>query len=160
MLRIFLFTLTIIIASCNSKTQTNNSTPVKKDSVVVKSVTQTISLTRDTIDKNPVVTFLKKVPDELNDWKFAVNVYETKQRFRYLMKIQYEELRAEDTLKIQNLGIEPTIQIKPGSEPFSCIIGFLDKENQFKEYKLVSVKDNSLSIHILHRYGVVASESK
>ena len=158
MLRILLFALIMISFSCTNETQTGDTT--KKDSVVVKSVTETISLIRDTINKKPVVTFSKKVPDELNDWKFAVNVYETKQRFRYLMKIQYEELRAEDTLKIPNLGIEPTIQIKPGSEPFSCIVGFLDKENQFKEYKLVSIKDNSLSIHILQRYGVVASESK
>jgi len=96
----------------------------------------------------------------LNDWKFAVNIYETKETFHYLMKMQYMELRADDTLKIPNFGTAPKIEIKQGSEPLSCIVGFLDKNNQFKEYKLVSIKDKNLSVHILHRYAVTTYESK
>jgi hypothetical protein len=112
------------------------------------------------VNPKPVASFAKKVPDELNDWKFAVNIYETKETFYFLMKMQYMELMAEDTLKIPNFGIAPKIEVKAGKDSYSCIIGFLDKQNVFKEYKLVTAKDGNLSVKILHRYASVAYEVK
>ena len=158
--RLVLLTLFILGISCHNEYQQDSTTIVKKDSVAKVTSTPVVSLTRDIVNPKPVATFSKKVPDELNDWKFAVNIYETKETFHYLMKMQYMELRANDTLKIPNFGTAPKIEIKQGSEPLSCIVGFLDKNNQFKEYKLVSIKDKNLSVHILHRYAVTTYESK
>ena len=158
MTRYLLFTLFIIFGSCNSEQQ-KEIAENKKDSVAVLP-SATIPLTRDSASTKPVATFSKKIPDELNDWKFSVNVYETKETFHYLMKMQYMELRAADTLKIPNFGISPKIEIKQGDDPYSCVVGFLDKQNQFREYKLVSVKDNTLKVHVLRRYAVTTYESK
>lgn len=160
MSRFFLLTLFILGISCNNEYKKDAEPTGTKDSVVTSAPPVGVSLTRDVVNSKPVAAFVKKVPNELNDWKFAVNIYETKETFHYLMKMQYMELKADDTLKIPNFGIAPKIEIKQGSEPFSCIVGFLDKNNQFKEYKLVSVKDKNLSVHILHRYAVTTYGNK
>jgi hypothetical protein len=160
MSRLFLLTLFILGISCNNEYKQDSKTVSAKDSVAKQSQPVGVSLTRDVVNPKPVATFVKKVPDKLNDWKFAVSIYETKETFHYLMKMQYMELRADDTLKIPNFGTAPKVEIKQGSEPFSCIVGFLDKNNQFKEYKLVSIKDKNLSVHILRRYAVTTYESK
>lgn len=160
MKQILFFFICVISISCNDQSNTtsvNNSD--KKDSVVIVT-NDPISTTRDVVNPKPVASFSKKVPDELNDWKFAVNIYETKETFHYLMKMQYMELAAEDTLKIPNFGTMPKVEIKPGSDTYSCIIGFLDKQNFFREYKLVSAKDDNLSVKILHRYSVGTYHAK
>lgn len=151
--------LSIFLFSCNQAEHHKINKADSTDATVTTPVAA-INETREKVSEQPVATFSKKVPDELNDWKFAVNVYETKNTFRFLMKMQYMELTAEDTLKIPDFGIEPAIVIKPGKEPFSCIVGFLDKDQQFKEYKLVTAKDDNLSVKILHRYATVTYEAK
>ncbi|CAN5431242.1 hypothetical protein BH10BAC2_BH10BAC2_49720 [soil metagenome] len=156
MKRLMFFSLLIIFSSCDNESSIVVENPTK-DSVVNK---EPVPEMRTTVNTKPVASFSKKVPDELNDWKFAVNIYETKETFHYLMKMQYMELTAEDTLKIPNFGIVPNIEVKAGKEPYSCIIGFLDKQNVFKEYKLVTAKEGNLSVRILHRYAAVIYEVK
>lgn len=159
-MRSFIFlSLLIAFISCNNQPEKTVNPSISKDSAKVVT-NDTILKTRKTVDPKPVASFSKKVPDELNDWKFSVNVYETKETFHYLMKMQYMELVAEDTLKIPNLGIEPEVEIKPGKGEYACIIGFLDKQNQFKEYKEVSAKDGKLKLHILRRYAVATYQEK
>ena len=70
------------------------------------------------------------------------------------------ELRETDTLKIPNIGIWPKVAIHPGKEDYSCIIGFFDPENNFKEYKEVIAKDDKLKVTVLHHYGVTTYQSK
>jgi hypothetical protein len=147
----------VISISCSD--QNTAATGSNKDSVVA-ATNDAISTTREVVNPSPVASFSKKVPDELNDWRFSVNVYETKETFHYLMKMQYMELSAEDTLKIPNFGTMPKVEIKPGTDTYSCIIGFLDKQNIFREYKLVSAKDDNLSVKILHRYAVETYKAK
>ena len=116
--------------------------------------------TRKEINPKSVASFFKSVPDSLNNWHFSVDVYETKETFRYLMKMEYMELRETDTLKIPNIGIEPKIEIRKGKDDHSCIVGFFDSNNNFKEYKLVSAEDDKLKVTVLHHYGVATYESK
>ena len=149
----------IIICSCNNPDNTRKIMDVSKDSSVVVT-TKSIPVTREIVSKKPVASFYKKVPDDLNDWHFSVSVYETKETFHYLMKMQYEELIATDTLKIPNFGIQPKIEIHEGRDKYACIIGFLDKQNKFLEYKLVSVKDDNLKVTVLHHYAVSTYQSK
>src|SRR5438045_8866513 len=68
---------------------------------------KTIPTIRKEINPKPVASFFKTVPDSLNSWHFSVGIYETKETFHYLMKMEYMELRETDTLKIPNIGIEP-----------------------------------------------------
>lgn len=157
MKQLLFFSLLIICSSCGNESNTTTE-KLSKDSLVVKK--EPVPEIRTAINTKPVASFSKKIPDELNDWKFAVNIYETKETFRYLMRMQYMELTAEDTLKIPNFGIAPKIEVKPGKDSYSCIIGFLDKQNVFKEYKLVTAKDGNLSVKILHRYTAITYEAK
>lgn len=152
------FSLLIMCSSCGNENNTTTEHTTKDSVLVVKK--ETVPEIREKVNTKPVASFSKKVPDELNDWKFSVNIYETSETFHYLMKMEYMELRAEDTLKVPNFGITPQIEIKAGKDPYSCIIGFLDKQNVFKEYKLVTAKDENLSVKILHRYTTVTYEAK
>jgi hypothetical protein len=44
--------------------------------------------------------------------------------------------------------------VKPGTEKLSCIIGFVDNQNNFREYKLLSAEDNNLKLTVLKSYAV------
>jgi hypothetical protein len=70
------------------------------------------------------------------------------------------ELKETDTLKVPNISIEPKIEIRKGSDDYSCIVGFFDRSNNFKEYKLVSAKDGKLKITVLHHYGVATYQTE
>ena len=137
-----------VIFSCN---QQNNSDTAKSGSVTV--VNDTIPLVRDKVGSGPVASFIEKVEDPLNDWKFAVEIYETKATFDFLIKMRYKELEAEDTLNVPNFGIMPKVELRKGTEKESCIIGFLDKQGEFKDYKLVQIKKNQLKISTLRHYA-------
>ena len=70
--------------------------------------------------------------------------------------MQYQEIRGEDTLKIPDFGVEPKPAIQKGKDRYSCIIGFMDNENKFREYKLVSVRNGQeLKLTTINYYTVV-----
>lgn len=141
-----LFLLTLF--ACN---QQNKSEGSSDQSEIV--INDTIPPVRNEVASGPVASFSEKVKDPLNDWKFAVEVYETKATFEFLAKIKYKELEVEDSLKIPNFGIMPKVEIQKGPKEQSCIIGFLDKKGVFKEYKLVRIKDQQLKISTLKYYA-------
>lgn len=120
----------------------------------VTSVADLVPQDRSTVSKEPVATFSEKVKNPLNDWRFQVQLFETPKTFRYLMKLEFEEMRESDTLKIPNLGFEPKLKIIKGNEPNSCIIGFMDKKDKFREYKKVIASNNRLRVITLKHYAV------
>jgi hypothetical protein len=145
----------ICLYSCQNAATTDNT----QDSVTIVTP-PSVPLTRDKVNPEPVATYSQKVPDELNDWYFTVKIFETPHTFDYLVKMQYEELRAADTVKIPNFGIPPVVQIQKGKDAFSCVIGFLDKEHRFKPYKQVSAKGSKLNITTLQHYSVATYQAK
>lgn len=148
----FLFCL-IIYSSCSPVEEKQSVTKAEEEAKPISPV-DTISLVRSDINKEAVATFSKRTDNPLNEWYFKVNIYETPSTFKYLMRMQFEEIRGDDTLKIPNLGIEPKPVIKPGKEQYSCIVGFLDKDGNFREYKKVYVKNNSLKVTTIRHYSV------
>ncbi len=114
----------------------------------------TIPETRASVNTTPIASYSEPVKDELNNWKLAVTAYETKRTFHFVLRMQYKELRVTDSLHIPNFGIRPVVEIKKGPEPLSCIIGFLDKKGQFKDYKKVSIKNDQLKYTTLNSYYV------
>jgi hypothetical protein len=144
------WSLLILLAAfaCKQQSETNGSGGLSE--IVVN---DTIPLERTKVESGPVAAFSEKVKDPLNDWRFAVELYETKATFEFLVKMKYKELEAEDTLKIPNFGIEPKVEIQNGPDSLSCILGFLDKKGEFKSYKLVQVKNRQLKISTLRHYA-------
>lgn len=142
---------TILFSACETKSEQDKQAP--KDSAPVVITNDTIPEIRTNVRKAAIASYSEPVPDELNNWKFAVNIYETPKTFRFLLKLQYKELRAEDTLKIPNFGIVPSVEIIKGKQPYECIIGFKDKKAEFKPYKMVSVKGDQLKITTLAGYS-------
>ena len=122
------------------------------DPVVIKA--DSISEIRTEIKKAPIASFSQAVPDELNDWKFSVDIYETERRFHYTVRMQYKELRVRDSVNIPNLGIEPTVQIQKDATPFSCTIGFLDKKGNFKPLTRANIKGDQLKFKTIASYAV------
>ena len=57
-------------------------------------------------------------------------------------------------MEIPNFGIQPKVEIHKAKDDFSCIIGFLDKKGEFKEYKQVAIKDNQMKLTTLKKYFV------
>jgi hypothetical protein len=137
-----------LLCACGQLAQVE---PTEADTTVVVSLPK-ISDTRERVNKEPVALYEKKVPNDLNDWRFKVAVYETTHRFDFVVKMQFEEITGKDTIHIPNLGIEPTIALKSGSSTYSCVIGFLDKAGNFKPYKEVIAKGDQLKMTTLHYY--------
>lgn len=154
-MRVFLYVgLVVFSIGCSS---TENKQPnTKVDSIIIKA--PSISETRDNLSKKPIASFDMPIDDGLgnmNDWKFAVNIYETKKTFEYKVNIQYKEIRATEIIQIPNFNIEPTVLIKPGKSALDCIIGFKDTKGLFKDYYQVNVKNDQLKFKKINSYSVV-----
>jgi hypothetical protein len=139
----------LILSSCAEK-----KSPATPSTDTTALVTPAIALTRETVQKQPVVSYSERTDNPLNDWHFSVKLYETRNTFHYLIKMQFEEIRGTDTLRLPNFGTMPEPVIRKGKEQYSCIIGFLDKDKQFREYKKVYVKNNVMRITALKHYAV------
>lgn len=144
-----------ILISCGQA----NTEPVAKTDSTAKSGTpalrpENVPLDRDNVKTEAVAEYKVRTENPLNDWYFRVRLYETPKTFHYLIKLEYEEIHGQDTLKLPNFGALPKPVIQKGPEQYSCIIGFMDKDNKFREYKKVYVKANTLKITALKHYGV------
>lgn len=149
-------TALLLLLACNSNPKPEQApvadTPVAK---ITPKPQDTIPQKRTTIAKAPVEQYQEKTDDPLNDWYFRVRLYETKETFRYVVKMEFEEIHGTDTLKLPNLGIPPKPVLKKGEEKYSCIIGFIDQHGVFQSYKKVYVSGNSLKITALRQFRVV-----
>jgi hypothetical protein len=143
----------ITILACGDAA-VNKQQPGEDTTARVRSVADNISADRAEIKKVPVAIYTEKIKNPLNDWQFQVQLFETPKTFRFLMKLEYEEMNETDTLKIPNLGFEPKLKIIKGEEPYSCIIGFIDNKNEFREYKKVIATNNRLRVITLKHYAV------
>ena len=128
----------ILISACGNNNSKNSAIPgVRKE-----------------VNKKPVASYLITVGDPRLDQKFGVEIYETPYTFKYLLAMQYEGIQETDTLKIPDFDTWPVVQVKPGSDSLSCIIGFLNEKKEFMEYKLLSAKNDQLRLTVLRRYAV------
>jgi len=113
-----------------------------------------IPMYRTTVNAEPVAEYKEKTENPLNDWYFSVKLYETPKTFQYVMKLKYEELEGDDTLFLPNVGTVPKPVIQKGEDKYSCIVGFMDNHDQFREYKKVYVKYDQLKVTSLKHYSV------
>jgi hypothetical protein len=113
---------------------------------------------RKEVKKEPVAEFREKIMDELNsNWYFSVKLYETARTLSYRVEMKYEELEGDDTLQLPDLGMPPQPLIRKGTDSmgkYSCVLGFIDHDSTFREYKLVYVRGSQLGIKALKHYAV------
>jgi hypothetical protein len=110
---------------------------------------------RQQVKKEAIAEYKEDLHDPLNtSWVFAVGLFETDRTLSYRVHMRYEELEADDTLDLPDLGTPPKPVIRKGDNKNSCMIGFMDKDNRFREYKLVSVKGDQLAIRAVKHYSV------
>lgn len=144
-----------ILVSCG---QSNVEPTAKTDSAAKPAAPalrpENVPLERESVKTEPVAEYKVRTENPLNDWYFQVRLYETPKTFNYLIKLEFEEIKGQDTLKLPNFGAPPKPVIQKGPGQYSCIIGFMDKDNKFREYKKVYVKENTLKITALKHYGV------
>src|SRR6478609_8277576 len=138
MKNILAYAVLMIIVSCSennpagSKENTETNNPITTKPVV--------STTRDTVNSAPVATYAVRTDNPLNEWYFKVQLFETPETFKYLVKLQFEEIQGEDTLTLPNLGTMPEPVIQKGPDKYSCILAFKDQDGEIREYKKVYVK--------------------
>ncbi len=109
---------------------------------------------RENVNKDPVASYVIPMGDPKLDRKFGVQIFETPFTFKYLLMMFHDGTEQQDTLYIPNIGISPVIQIKPGNDTLSCIIGFLDKEKVFREYKMLTGTNDQLRLTTLKKYSL------
>lgn len=148
-MKIFWIVFGVVLLSCNSNTANNTQS---KDSVIY--TTGKIPEIRKTINQNAVKTYSETIKSFETTDELKVSLFETKQTFKYLIKISYKNLDAEDTLNVPNFGEVPSVEIKRGDKRPSCIVGFLDNNKQFRESKLIFFEDSKIEVHVLKHYGV------
>lgn len=112
----------------------------------------TISMIRETVSEKPVASYHEPLNQPIKKQTFGVDVYETSHTFKYLLRMHYDFLEVTDTLKVPNFGVLPTIKIIQGKNAHSCIIGFLDKKKEFKEYKMLTAKGDKMRLIVLKKY--------
>lgn len=128
--------------------------PATDSTSVTKPLKTAIDEARPNPKSTPVAAYEKPVPNDLNKWFFRVQLYETKQRFIYRLKMQYEEINEEKEILFPNLKMEPQPQIKKGVKDFEAIVGFLDNKGAFKEFLQVSATGGNLQLKTLKHYAV------
>ncbi len=131
----FLFFLILLIGSCAGN---KNGIPEK----------------RKNVNKDPVATYIIPMGDPKLDRKFGVQIFETPNTFKYLLIMFHDGTEEQDTLYVPNIGISPVLQIRPGKDTLSCVIGFLDKEKFFREYKMLTGTNNQLRLTTLKKYSL------
>lgn len=151
MKQIFAIYSLCIFISCNSNSPIANS---------VDTVSKKINIEeRSTINPKPVKTYHETIKSFETTDEFNVALFETKSVFRYLIKVSFKNYDAEDTLRIPDFGIIPSVDIVKGDKRPSCIVGFFDKDSSFKESKLIYFEDDMVKIHVLKYYGVQKTTS-
>jgi hypothetical protein len=111
---------------------------------------------RTQVKKEPVAVYKIRTDDKLNEQYFSVRLYETTSTMKYLAKVDYEGLPAEDTITLPDIGILPQPVLQKGPEKYSCIVGLLDNDKAFRELKKIYVTDQGkeLKITTLKHYRV------
>ena len=149
--RCFFLLIIFIAAACSNKNELQEEEATKETEFVTN---DTIPEVRREVKKEPVATYLVPSKDKYLDYKFGVKVFETPKTFHYLLEMNYDGMEVKDTLKVPNFGKWPVIEVKPTKEKLTCIIGFLDKDKNFKEYKMLTAVGDKLKLKVLHRYAV------
>jgi hypothetical protein len=145
----------LFLLSCNTRT---SKTGDSKDSVILNY--ENIPAERKTVDPNPVKIYTETINNPETTDEFKVAVYETKETFHYLIKFSYKNLEEEDTLKVPNFGVQPSIEIKKGDTRSSCILGFYDEKKKFRESKLIYFDNDELKVRVLKHYAVSTYQSE
>jgi len=150
-MKTYFFLFIIFLSACSDKNKLREEEATKETEFVSN---DTIPEMRREVKKEPVATYLVPSKDKYLDYKFGVKVFETPKTFHYLLEMNYDGMKVKDTLKIPNFGTWPVVQVSPTKDKLTCTIGFLDKNKNFKEYKLLTAQGQKLKLKVLHRYYV------
>jgi hypothetical protein len=107
---------------------------------------------RTQVKKDPVAEYQEKTGRIEGD--FVVKLYQTSKTMAFRVDVEYEGLPGSDTIKLPDLGTEPKPMLRQGGEKYSCVIGFLDNDKQFRELKLVRAAGDQLKITTLKHWIV------
>ncbi|MGN6416021.1 MAG: hypothetical protein ACTHMC_00920 [Pseudobacter sp.] len=151
---VFFVLISVLVFSCSSGPVKETKSPDTAAARTVVEPAGNIPSERKDVKKEAVASYRVKTDNPLNDWYFSVELFETSKTFHYVMKLEFEEITGKDTLRLPNFGMLPEPVIRKGPEQYSAIIGFMDKEKQFREYKKVYVVGEKLKVTALKHYGV------
>lgn len=107
---------------------------------------------RAQVKKDPVAEYREKTGRPEGD--FVVGLYQTTKTMAFRVDMEYEGLPGSDTIKLPDLGTDPHPVLQRGNDKYSCIIGFLDNDKEFRELKLVHARGDQLKITTLRHWVV------
>lgn len=108
--------------------------------------------TRSHIKKEAVAEYREKS----KHGEFVVRLYQTSKTMYYRIDVDFEGLPGSDTVHLPDLGIEPRPALQKGDSARTCLVGFLDNDNHFREVKgvFVTPKGNQFKITTLRHWHV------
>jgi hypothetical protein len=142
-------------SSASQSTDTDTPLAKRKDLPVFKRNPEL----RTQVKKEPVAEYKIRTDDKLNEQYFSVRLYETTATMKYLAKIDYEGLPAEDTITLPDIGITPQPVLQKGPEKYSCIVGLLDNDKAFRELKKIYVTDQGKELKITTLKHYIVTEA-
>jgi len=119
----FAIIISVLLFSCHSNNQNNALQTDSTSKPVVINPANMIPEFRKIVKPTPVAEYKEKTDNPLNDWYFSVKLYETGKTFNYLMKLQFEEITGEDTLRLPNFGNDPKPVIQKGKINIHALLG-------------------------------------
>lgn len=157
-----LFSAAIIVLAATACHSSTSGKQVDTDSPAAGTKAATLPMfkhnpeDRTTVRKEPVAEYKVRTDDKLNEQYFTVKLYETDKTMRYLVKMDFEGLGGEDTIKLPDLGTPPQPVIEKSTEKYGCIIGLLDNDHKFRALKKVYVTEQGreLKVKTLKHYAV------
>jgi hypothetical protein len=154
-----LFPTTIALSACHSSggqpAETDTPLAKRKDLPVFKRNPEF----RTQVKKEPVAEYKVRTDDKLNEQYFSVRLYQTTATMKYVAKVDYEGLPAEDTITLPDIGILPQPVLQKGPEKYSCIVGLLDNEKAFRELKKIYVTDQGKELKITTLKHYIVTEA-
>lgn len=153
MKKIFIAASCLFIMACGNSNQAENKSAEPNTTDAKAPFTL---VTRESVNPNPIDSYEYKFTDaesKLNNWVFRVNLLETSNYHNYEMDIVYQTLETKESITIPNLNIEPKVGLKKIGDT-EVIVGFYDKNDDFKEFYKVFVQEDNLRVEKIKSYNV------
>lgn len=153
MKKIFIAASCLLIIACGNTNQAENNSAEHTPADTKAPFTL---VTRESVNPKPIESYEYKFTDaesKLNNWVFRVNLLETANYHNFDMDIVYQTLETKESINIPNLNIEPKVGLKKIGDT-EVVVGFYDKNDEFKEYYKVYVQDDNLRVEKIKSYNV------
>jgi hypothetical protein len=139
-----------MMSACNQQ-KTGKSRRAKPDSSVSTPKKKAGDKKKTDINK-PVAALTLNTDDEVTDNDFTVEVFPTRKQDVFSIKITYGGNTAGDEVTMLPESYYKKIALRKGKNDNECLMGFIDKKDNFNEMKSITASGTQIGIKTLKAY--------